>query len=43
MTGAEFKGLCGEGPNNEQFVNPLYANVMNRASDQGYHKDGYES
>ena len=37
MTSAEFKGLYGENPNNEQFMNLLYANVMNRAPDQGYY------
>ena len=37
MTSAEFRGLYGESPSNEQFMNLLYANVMNRAPDGGYY------
>ncbi|MCX7273047.1 MAG: Ig-like domain-containing protein [Burkholderiales bacterium] len=37
MTSAEFRGLYGDNPTNEQFMNLLYANVMNRAPDPGYY------
>ncbi len=37
MGSAEFKGLYGDNPSNEQFMNLLYANVMNRAPDDGYY------
>jgi Ca2+-binding RTX toxin-like protein len=37
MSSAEFKRLYGESPSNEQFINLLYANVMNRAPDPGYY------
>jgi hypothetical protein len=36
MTSAEFRDLYGDNPNNEQFMNLLYANVMNRTPDPGY-------
>ncbi|MCX7271751.1 MAG: DUF4214 domain-containing protein, partial [Burkholderiales bacterium] len=37
MTSTEFRGLYGDNPSNEQFMNLLYANVMNRAPDPGYY------
>ena len=37
MGSAEFKELYGDNPSNEQFMNLLYANVMNRTPDDGYY------
>ena len=36
MRSAEFKGLYGENPSNEGFMDLLYRNVMNREPDSGY-------